>query len=116
MLPLLGQGATLSHREDLGKKLFVKPLTTLSSSPIRNNSLKARQPQQTVEINLRIKSAESGPVSQSEENLNEESNVDPQSMAISRVMKSIRKQRLIQQQTKVKFSFSLDPLISSLIT
>jgi hypothetical protein len=116
MLPLLGQGATIGPREE--RRLFVKPLATLSASPIRNNSLKGRQPQQhgMVESKNRIKSADSEPVSKSEENFNDsESNANPQSMAISRVMKSIRRQRLIQQQTKVTPDRQTHRLTNSLV-
>ena len=99
MLPSLriGQGQQQAHGAGT---LFVKQLKTISSSPIRNNSLHPHHPSQ-----LRTKSADQQLAPSGDENTNQIEGSNPQSLAISRVMKSIRKQRLIQQQTEVTLTY-----------
>lgn len=96
MLPSLsitnGQNINNSSIEQNNNPIFIKQLKKINSSPIRNNpirTLSADYEQITIRKTIEINEKK------------EENNNNPQSMAILRVMKSIRKQRLIQQKTEV---------------
>jgi hypothetical protein len=106
MLPSLGIGqqGTGGHGPCQGNALFVvKQLKQISSSPIRSrDSLKGGSGGGGGN-GIRTRSADCEQMRKSsEETVNQsQGNTNPQSLAVSRVMKSIRKQRLIQQQTEV---------------
>jgi hypothetical protein len=110
MLPSLGIGqqGTGGHGPCQGNALFVvKQLKQISSSPIRSrDSLKGGSGGGGGN-GIRTRSADCEQMRKSsEETVNQsQGNTNPQSLAVSRVMKSIRKQRLIQQQTEVLHPF-----------
>jgi hypothetical protein len=106
MLPSLGIGqqGMGRHVHCQGNALFaVKQLRNISSSPIRSrDSSKGARGDGN-----RTQSADCEQMRKSsDESLNQtEGMSNSQSLAVSRVMKSIRKQRLIQQQTEVLQTF-----------
>lgn len=108
MLPLLenhqkqtsrssNQNQNINNQNNL-KILSTKPLKSLSASPIRSTSLSSNQNQNKNNTEHRK------PENHQQNEVQSSVNNNPQSIAVLRVMKSIRKQRLIQQKTDVNTS------------